>query len=90
MKESIEYHLLEAVQAAAAEAEGKEELSRRLHAATRLRLINMPDDDLWDLSALFAVPLGETVPEVFYSFKRAVAEHKKTMKEWQLDNNDYG
>ena len=83
MKESIEYHLLEAVQAAAAEAEGKEELSRHLHAATRLRLINMPDDDLWDLSVLFAIPMEKTVPEVFHSFKLAVAEHKKTMKEWR-------
>ncbi len=83
MKELIKYHLLEAVQAAAAEAEGKEELSRRLHAATRLRLINMPDDDLWDLSVLFAVPLGKTVPEVFQSFKLAVAEHKKAIKEWE-------
>jgi hypothetical protein len=90
VKESIKYHLLEAVQAAAAEAEGKEELSLRLHAATRLRLINMPDDDLWDLSVLFAVPLGKTVPEVFHSFKLAVAEHKKAMKEWRLTNNNYG
>ncbi len=55
-KESLKHHLIEAVRAAAAETEGKEELARRLHAATRMRLIGMSDDELWDLAVMIAIP----------------------------------
>jgi len=34
----LKYHLIEAARASAAEAEGKEKLARRLHAATKMRL----------------------------------------------------
>jgi len=85
VKESIRYHLIEAVRASAAEAEGKEKLARRLHAATKMRLINMSDDELWELAVILAIPQGKPVQQVFHGFKQAVEEHKSTMKEWVGD-----
>lgn len=84
-KESLKHHLIEAARAAAAEAEGDEELSRRLHAATRMRLIGMSDDDLWELAVMIAIPLGKPVQQIFHSFKKAVEEHKATIEEWAGD-----
>lgn len=84
-KESLKHHLVEAVRAAAAEAEGDEELSQRLHAATRMRLIGMSDDDLWELATMIAIPLGKPVQQMFHGFKEAIEEHKATIKEWVGD-----
>jgi len=81
----LKYHLIEAARASAAEAEGKEKLARRLHAATKMRLINMSDDELWELAVILAIPQGKPVQQVFHGFKQAVEEHKSTMKEWVGD-----
>jgi len=84
-KESLKHHLIKAARAAAAEAEGKEELARRLHAATKLRLINMSDDELWEFALILAIPQGKPVQQVFHGFKQAVEEHKATRAEWMKD-----
>ena len=81
-KELLKRHLIEAARASLAEAEGDEELSRRLRAATRMRLIGMSDDDLWELAAMIAIPMGKPVQMVFHGFKQAAEDHKATMKEW--------
>lgn len=85
VKQSLKHHLIEAVRAAAAEAEGKKELARCLHAATKLRLINMSDDELWELALILAIPQGKPVQQAFHEFKQAVEEHKATRKEWMKD-----
>jgi len=63
-------------------------LARRLHAATRMKLIGMSDDELWELAVMIAIPLGKPVQQVFRGFKKAVKEHKATIKEWQVTNDE--
>ena len=46
----VKYHLREAVRGAVAEADGDENLSRRLHAETELRLLNLSDEELRELA----------------------------------------
>jgi hypothetical protein len=84
-KESLKHHLIEAALASLAEAEGNDGLARRLHAATKMRLINMSDDELWDLAVMLAIPQGKPVQQVYHGFKKAVEEHKSTMREWASD-----
>ncbi len=41
-----------------------------LHAAIRMRLINMSDDEMWELAFIIAIPQGKSVHQAFYGFKR--------------------
>jgi hypothetical protein len=81
----VQHHLIEAVRGAAAEAEGNDRLARQLHAATRLRLITMSDDELWHLSEVMAASLGKPVDLVFEKFKESIARHRLTAAEWIND-----
>jgi len=84
-KEFLKSHLIEAVRAAAAEAEGKDELACHLRSATKMRLIKMSDDELWDLAVIFAILLKKPAKQIFHGFKQAVEEHEATREEWIKD-----
>ena len=45
-RDFVKYHLHEVLRGAIAEANGDEALSHRLHAETKLRLMNMSDEEL--------------------------------------------
>ena len=81
----VEHHLREALRGAAAEANGDEELSRRLHAETKLRLIGMSDKELWELAKLTASPPERPVELVYKGIKQAIEEHRATADGWLMD-----
>ncbi len=51
-RDFVKYHLREALRGAAAEADGNEDLSRYANAETELRLLNMSDEELWELAKI--------------------------------------
>lgn len=78
----ISYHLFDALRAALAEADGDVDLSRRLHAETKLRLIYMSDDELWELARVTAARARKPVELVYKQLKQAVDQHRATASEW--------
>ena len=81
----VEHHLREALRGAAAEADGDEELSRRLHAETKLRLVGMSDEELWELARLTSFPPERPAELVYKGIKQAIEELKATAGEWVND-----
>jgi len=81
----IKYHLIEALRGAAAEADGNEDLSRRLHAETKLRLIGMSDEQLRELAKQTSCPPGMPVELAYKRHKQAIEELKATASEWMND-----
>ena len=81
----IIHHILVALGAAVAEMEGDEDLSRRLHAETRLRLISMSDEEIWELAKPGSHPPERPVELVYKQIKQAVEEHRATASEWMND-----
>ena len=75
-------HVIEALQAAAADLDGNEEKAEHIVAETRLRLIGMNDDELRDLAAIFAILRGKAFNECYQQFKQSVEEHRETIAEW--------
>ncbi|GAH59993.1 unnamed protein product, partial [marine sediment metagenome] len=55
-RDFVKYHLHQALRAMRAELDGDEDLSRRLHAETKVRLIRMSDEELWELAKLTSSP----------------------------------
>ncbi len=84
-KDSAEYHLLKASLGGIAEADGNEALSRRLYAQTKLRLISMSEEELWELAKLTAYPPEKPVELVYEECKRAIEKIKATASEWMKD-----
>ena len=81
----IIHHILVALGAAVAKMEGDEDLSRRLHAETKLRLISMSDEEIWELAKLGSHPPERPVELVYEQIKQAVEEHRATASEWMND-----
>ena len=81
----VKYHLREALQASIAESSGDQDLSRRLHARVRLRLLNMSDEELWELAKQTSCPPERPVELVYKETKQAVEEHRATAGEWIND-----
>lgn len=79
-----QYHLVEALLGGVAEANGNDELSWRLHAKTRLRLVNMSNEELWELAKLMASP-DRPVQQVYNEYKRRIEELRATRSEWLTD-----
>ncbi len=76
----IRYHLCEAVNAAVAELNGNENLARRLHAQTKLRLICMTDEELWELAR--QTSFHKRVELVYKVYRQRIDELKATLNEW--------
>jgi len=81
----IKYHLIEALHGAVAESNDDEDLSRRLHAETKLRLMGMSDEELWELAKLTADPPLRPIELAYKGFKRRVEELRTTASEWMND-----
>ncbi len=78
-------HLIEALYAALAEADGHADLGKRLHAQAKLRLIDMTDEELWDLAKITALPPERPVELRYKEYKSAIEELKETAGEWIKD-----
>lgn len=66
------HHIAEALRAAIAEAKGAEDLARRLRAKTKLRLVRMSDEKLWELAKLTSSsPQGRAVELTCQGYKEA-------------------
>lgn len=76
-------HLLSALAAGLADANGNKDLSRQLHAKTKLRLITMPDQQLWELARLTSA--GKPVEQVYERYKKVIAELIATRGQWTKD-----
>ena len=81
----VKYHLREALQASIAESNGDQDLSRRLHARVRLRLLNMSDEELWELAKQTSCPPERPVELAYKGIKQAIEEHRATAGEWIND-----
>ena len=69
-RDSVEYHLRGAIFASIAESAGNENLSRRLRAEIKLRLISMSDGELWEPAKRTADPPVRPVELSFEGHKR--------------------
>ncbi len=76
-------HLLAALAAALADANGDEELSKQLYAKTKLRFITMSDQQLWELARLTSA--GKPVEQVYERYRRVIAELIATRSQWTKD-----
>ena len=83
-RDFVKYHLRQALRAAVAEADGDKDLSRHLHAKTKLRLTCMSDEELWELAKLTSSP-QKSVEQVYEESKQIIEEHKATASEWIND-----
>lgn len=83
--DAVRYHLIEALRAAITE---DEHLARRLRAETRMRLVSMSDDDLWELTRATCPP-QQTFEAAYASFKEAVDNLKASASEWMKDLENY-
>jgi len=84
-RDFVKYHLREALRAAGVELDGDEELSRRLHAEAKLRLVHMSDEELRELAKLISSPPEWPVEVVYKWIKQVIEEHRVTANEWMND-----
>ena len=81
----VDHHIIEAVRGSLAEADGNENLSRRLRAETRLRLIAMSNEELWELAKLISYPPARPVELVYRQIKQTIQAHKASGQSWVND-----
>lgn len=79
------YHCGEALLGGVAEADGNDELSRRLRAKTKLRLISMSDEELLELAKLTSSPPEKPIELAYQNHKRAIEKLRATKSEWLTD-----
>jgi len=92
MSDVVHYHLREALQAGLTEMGDDCESARCLHAETKMRLISMSQEDLWELAVLTCTPT-KAIEQVYTSLINRVEELRNSAKEWMKDlesYNDYG
>jgi len=80
-RDLAKYHLCEALRASIAEEDGNEDLARRLFAETKLRLISMSDEELWELAKQTAEPFNRPVDQAYKDYKQRVEEILATASE---------
>ena len=84
-RDFVKYHLREALRGAIAEANGDEALSRCLHAETKLRLMNMSDEELWEIAKQTSSPPERPVELVYKGIKQEIEKVKATATKWMND-----
>lgn len=89
------HHLCQAYRALLAELDGRGELARRLYAEMRFRLINMPDQQLWELVRLTSHAPEWPIEATHRMFIGAIEKSRLTASEWVKDlklssNEDQG
>jgi len=88
----VQYHLREALQAGLIELGDNRESAGCLHAETKIRLISMSQEDLWELAMVTCTP-PKTIEQVYASLINRVEELRNSAEEWMKDlesYNDYG
>ena len=81
----VVHHVLEALRGGIAKLNGDEDLAQYLNAQTKLRLITMSYEELWQLAELFSPPLGRSVELSYKEIEQLVDEHRATASEWVND-----
>jgi len=84
----VKYHVLEALHAGVVEMSGDKELAHSLRAETKMRLISMSEEDLWELARVTCPP-HKTFEQVYVSFKEEIDELKVSSSEWMKDLESY-
>ncbi len=84
-RDFVEYHLVEALESGLAELTGDETRARRLRAQTRLRLISMSDDELWELSSITSCQPARSVEMAYRDHKITVERLSATANQWIKD-----
>lgn len=75
-------HILESLHAAIAEAEGREHEANHLHAQTKLRLLTMSDEEIWELARMISPPEEEAIKCTYETIKQSIREHSATASQW--------
>jgi len=75
-------HILESVCAAAAEADGNEDLANSLRAQLRLRLLTMSDEEIWELARLISSPPAVPSEWAYGQIEEAIKDHSATANQW--------
>ena len=81
----VHYHLREALQAGLTEMGDNRESAGCLHAETKMRLISMSEEELWELAKQTSCPPERPVELVYKGIKQAIEEHRATASEWMND-----
>jgi len=79
------YHLVEALESGLAELTGDETRAKRLRALTKLRLISMSDNELWELSSITSCPPARSVEMAYRGHKSTVERLSATANQWLKD-----
>jgi len=77
-------HILEAVYAAQADVSNEND-AKRLYAETKLRLMAMSEETIWELARLTSSPPIRPAELAYDQIKRAIKEHEATAIEWLGD-----
>ncbi len=85
VEDAVSHHLSEALRGAIAESEGDILLSRRLNAETKLRLIRMSDEELWELAKRTSSHPEHSVESAYKSYKQKIKELEDKTDEWMKD-----
>ena len=80
-----EYHLHEALRGYIADAEGNVCLARRLNAETKLRLMRMSDEELWELARLTSYPPERSIEATYIRYRQRIEELETTSGNWMRD-----
>lgn len=80
-----EYHLREALRGNIADAEGNVCLAKRLNAETKLRLMRMSDEELWELARLTSYPPEQSIEATYIRYKQRMEELETTSGNWMRD-----
>ena len=84
----VKYHILEALRAGVVEVSGDKDLAHSLRAETKMRLISMSEEELWELARVTCPP-HKTFEQVYAGFKEAIDKLKISAKEWMKDLENY-
>ncbi len=82
------YHIVEALRAGVAELTGDKELAHNLRAETKMRLISMSEEELWELARVTCPP-HKTFEQVYAGFKESIDKLKISANEWMKDLENY-
>lgn len=83
----VGHRILSSLCAGIAEVTGDEKLAQRVCAQTRLRLITMSDEEIWQMAEVCSLHdrSPTQVYEQYVQIKRSIEEHKATFDTWRND-----
>lgn len=78
----VEQHIVDCIRAALVEARGERQRAARLRAQSKLRLVCMSDNELWELAGRTCSPPDRSVEEAYHDIRQTVDDYIRTSKEW--------